>query len=129
MKRAPYAEIEDTVLKTGVQVNFAELGILALKVSLGTGSILQVEGETALSLAGDEQLADGDFSVLNSAALHRLQGLGNGTLDEDNRLGSDVLGKLDHLLADGGIVEDNQSLDGSAALAKLEEAHFVTYVS
>lgn len=111
-----------------MQVDLAELGILTLKVSLGTGSILQVEGETALSLAGDEQLSDGNLSILNSAALYGLERLGNGTLNEDNGLGSDVLGKLDHLLADGGLVKDNQSLDGGAALAKLEEAHLVTYV-
>lgn len=112
-----------------MQVDLAELGILALKVSLWTGSILQVEGETTLSLAGDEQLADGDLSILNSAALHGLERLGNDTLDEDNGLGSDVLGKLNHLLADSGLVKDNQSLDGGAALAKLEEAHLVSYVS
>lgn len=112
-----------------MQVDLAELSILALKVSLGTGGILQVEGETALSLTGDEQLADGDLNILNSAALHGLKRLSNGTLDEDNGLGSDVLSKLDHLLADGGVVKDNQSLDGGAALAKLEEAHLVTYVS
>lgn len=112
-----------------MQADLAELGILTLKFSLGTGSILQVKGETALSLAGDEQLADGDLNILNSAALHGLERLGNDTLDEDNGLGRDVLGKLDHLLADGGLVKDNQSLDGGAALAELEEAHLVAYVS
>jgi hypothetical protein len=125
-KTGPYAEIENTVLETGVQIDLAELSILTLKVGFGTRGILKVEGETTLSLAGDKQLVDGDLSVLNSAALDRLQGLGNGTLNEDNGLGGDVLGKLHHLLADSGLVKDNQSLDSGAALAKLEKAHLVT---
>ena len=81
-----YAKIEDTVLEAGVQADLAELGILVLKVGFGTGGILQIERKTALSLAGDEQLADRDLYILNSAALDRFQRLCNGTLDQHNRL-------------------------------------------
>lgn len=126
------AEVEDTVVKTGRKRHLGVLDALLLallNVGLGARGVLDREGE-GLGLDEGVELVDSDLVVLDGARLDL--GLLDHTLNDNNRLGGDLLGVLEHLL--GHLVGvglagrgDEDTLEGLDLLTELEEDNLGTW--